>query len=562
MIIPDENNKITQSSLNTASVTIINTKDKTQKFIKLLKTKSINDSCLITMEDISSSIFSKQELVTQSKYLTAINNISNLLIANQIIPYSEIFKIIKKTIEISHVDLIKCHNIDGHKNIGKFVEWDNNILPKDQHYSNILNVKQIAPNWYKKIREVDYFHGSVNDFFAPEKTFLNKYGLKSIFVHAIKIDSEIYGYLVFSCKKEERIWLDRETILIQTIANNLTKSIKQRLMNTELDNSKSSYFELFKNSSSGIVIFNENGRIENINPKAEDFFEKNNVDVIGKTAQSLTNEKQIIKGIIDSIKYCNTMNLSKNMDIILEKNNKIKILDLHFTKIKYFDQYCIVLYAHDITLRYKREEEIQHNLEEKQILLQEIHHRVKNNLQIISSLLNLQLNDIETEKDRTLFMDSQNRIKSIALIHESLYQSKNLSKINFRDYTAKLISRLISIYKIDKIKITYQINMPNSEFNLKKAIPCGLILDELIINSLKYAFPDNQTGNIIISLSKNKKYFKLSVYDNGIGFDSQKVIKQNQSLGFELITTLTKQLSGTYKLFNENGFGIEITFPQ
>jgi two-component sensor histidine kinase len=320
--------------------------------------------------------------------------------------------------------------------------------------------------------------------------------------------------------------------------------------------------ELFKNSSSGIIIFNKAGTIENINPTAEKMFQKKYHDIINKPVNYLINVTEIVENIQSSIKFCNTINSSKKMDIIIHSSNDLKALDLTFKKILYFDKSCVIMYAHDITLRYKKEYEIRKNLNEKQTLLQEIHHRVKNNLQIISSLLNLQMKDIETEKDKALFLDTQNRIKSIALIHESLYNSRNLSKIDFFEYTEKLISRLFTVFHIPYDTIIYKLDIPKIDINIKKAIPCGLILDELITNSLKYAFPDGRKGEIKISLKKIGSKFHLKVEDNGVGYDTDKLLKEKTTLGVELITTLTQQLKGTYKFSNQNGFSVAIDFPE
>jgi two-component sensor histidine kinase len=277
---------------------------------------------------------------------------------------------------------------------------------------------------------------------------------------------------------------------------------------------------------------------------------------------SLIDDEEVIDHISTAIKFCNSVDSSKKIDIIMGEEESLKAVNLLFQKIHYFEQNCIIMYAYDITAQYKKEYEIRKNLHEKQTLLEEIHHRVKNNLQIISSLLNFQMKDIETERDRALFLDSQNRIKSIALIHESLYSSGNLSQIDFRQYTEKLVNRLFTIFKVDGNRIKYTIDVKNFEITIKKAIPCGLILDELITNSLKYAFPNERKGAITISLKRRDHHFCICVKDNGIGFDMHALQKMNKIRGLDLISILTKQLNGECRFTNQKGFGCEIQFTE
>ena len=203
----------------------------------------------------------------------------------------------------------------------------------------------------------------------------------------------------------------------------------------------------------------------------------------------------------------------------------------------------------EIKEREKAQAQINESLQEKLVLLREIHHRVKNNLQVISSLLNLQSGYIEDQKSLEIFRESQTRVRSMALIHEKLYQSKDLNKIEFAEYINSLTKDLFSSYNIDSEKIKLKCDLEGIYLEIDTAILCGLIINELISNSLKHAFPDGRGGEVVIDLKKdaNEKY-TLFVRDNGVGFPKNLDFRNTDSLGLQLVTTLTDQLNGTIEL--------------
>src|SRR5208283_3825108 len=157
------------------------------------------------------------------------------------------------------------------------------------------------------------------------------------------------------------------------------------------------------------------------------------------------------------------------------------------------------------------------SLKEKESLLREIHHRVKNNMAVVSSLLSLQARTIRDATVRSLFEESQQRVKSMALVHEKLYQTKNLASINFENYIKSIISEIISLYRIDTSAITVEIKIEDIELDLESAIPCGLIINELLTNAFKYAFSDNRRGTISLDFTKTDNAYTLSIKDNGVG---------------------------------------------
>jgi two-component sensor histidine kinase/sensor domain CHASE-containing protein len=220
------------------------------------------------------------------------------------------------------------------------------------------------------------------------------------------------------------------------------------------------------------------------------------------------------------------------------------------------------LLTQEIDERKRVEEQIKASLKEKEVLLKEIHHRVKNNLQIISSLLKLQCASIEEKQTLAIFRESQNRIESMALIHEQLYESKDLSGIDFAKYIHNLVANLFCAYEVSTNNINFKIDISKVILDINAAIPCGLIINELIANSLKYAFPSNQKGEVGINFFSSDSKFVLAIKDDGIGFPKDLDYLNTQTLGLQLVVALTEQLEGEIELNNVQGTEFKITFSK
>ncbi len=196
------------------------------------------------------------------------------------------------------------------------------------------------------------------------------------------------------------------------------------------------------------------------------------------------------------------------------------------------------------------------------MLLREIHHRVKNNLQIISSLLNLQSRYIKDVDALDIFAESQNRVRSMAIIHEKLYNSESMSEIDFGEYISDLTESLFYNYRVNPSRISLKKNMDEIYFDVDTAIPCGLIVNELITNCLKHAFPGDDKGEICIELLKTDDKHVLNVKDNGVGFPEDIDFKNTKSLGLQLVNNLVSQVDGTIELDGSNGSSFNIIFKE
>jgi PAS domain S-box-containing protein len=219
----------------------------------------------------------------------------------------------------------------------------------------------------------------------------------------------------------------------------------------------------------------------------------------------------------------------------------------------------IIVAAHDITRQKQDEESIRASLDEKVILLREVHHRVKNNLQIIISLTNLQMRQTVDPAVKQIMAETQNRVRAMSLVHEKLYRSESLSRIDFADYTRYLATQLFSFYGTDTRRVQLDMSMGKIMVDINTAVPLGLLMNELISNALKHAFPDGREGTISISGGEEGDLITLVVRDDGIGIPVDFDWKNTSSLGMRLVTSLIDQVDGTITLDRENGTVFAIT---
>jgi PAS domain S-box-containing protein len=222
---------------------------------------------------------------------------------------------------------------------------------------------------------------------------------------------------------------------------------------------------------------------------------------------------------------------------------------------------CVIMAIYDITERRRAQSQILAALREKEVLLREIHHRVKNNLQVISSMYGRRPLILRTKKILEAFRESQNRIRSMSLIHDKLYQSRNLAEINIADYISSLVGDLCISYGVDDSHVRIKHSVADTDLNLDAIIPCGLIINELVSNAIKHAFPENRTGTILVRFDKNGDNCILSVKDDGIGFTGTSTsLEESTSMGLQLVSILVDQLEGTIQLNKDRGTEFIITF--
>jgi PAS domain S-box-containing protein len=256
----------------------------------------------------------------------------------------------------------------------------------------------------------------------------------------------------------------------------------------------------------------------------------------------------------------------KNEEVLLRKKDGAPFLG-SICAVTVKDERGIVKYfdgiVEDITERKKAEEKLKASLMEKEVLLREIHHRVKNNLQIISSLLNLQSRHILDASSLDMFQESRNRVRSMALVHEKLYRSDDLARVDFFEYVRSLGSHLFMAYGVNSKSIKMDVDVKDVFLDINTSIPCGLIINELISNSLKHAFKSRQRGKIRVVLKpQNEDKIRMVVSDDGVGLPKNLDVTKTESLGLQLVTMLIDQLHGKLVIEKDRGTCFEVVFKR
>jgi PAS domain S-box-containing protein len=319
---------------------------------------------------------------------------------------------------------------------------------------------------------------------------------------------------------------------------------------------------LLENITDAVISVNHNFVIKSWNSGAEKMYGWKANEVVGKNLKDFLKTQFINDSLSGVLKYINKHNTWLGEVLQTTKNGK-KISVLDSTSTLRDERGAISGYVsvnRDITERKQHEEKLKTSLKEKEILLKEIHHRVKNNLQVISSLLKMQSAYIKDPLALEYFKISSQRVKSMALIHEQLYRSVDLSKIDFENYIKKLSTHLYQTYGVSSSKVRFIVKVNDIMLEIDTAIPCGLLVNELISNSLKHGFPENKTGKIEVEMERTANKYVLKVSDTGNGFPENIDFQNTETLGMQLVNTLVEQIEGTIELKNDSGTEFTITF--
>ena len=339
---------------------------------------------------------------------------------------------------------------------------------------------------------------------------------------------------------------------------------KKRLAAEEtLKKSEKKYRYIVENAREGILTIDTTNIVTYLNPYLAKMLGYKGNEMIGKNLKSFLEENETISNPEGFKTYENSVK-QENKYIFKKKDDTKIYTSVESSPIqdKNNNYTGAIALITNITVQVKAENKLKSSLNEKDVLLHEIHHRVKNNMQIISSLLNLQCEFVDNKKAVNLLKESQNRVKSMAMIHENLYKSEDLTHINFSDYIFNLVSNLFFSYNIDNTQIKPILETENVNLNMETAIPCGLIISEIVSNSLKYAFPNGRKGEILISLKKIKNNYQLIIQDNGIGIPEEIEFDKLESLGLKLVFQLTTQINGKIEINRSNGTEFKILFNE
>lgn len=355
--------------------------------------------------------------------------------------------------------------------------------------------------------------------------------------------------------------LKEEKDVFKLYSERLVRKLEKKI--EELKSSEERLKILFEFAPDAYYISDLKGNFVEGNREAERIIGYNKHELIGKNflKLKLLTPGQIPKAAVELAKSVMGLPTGPTEFILNRKNGKQIILEIRTHPVTLRGQNVVLGIARDITVRKQAEEQIKASLREKEVLLREIHHRVKNNMQIISSLIRLQSRSIKDKNLSDMFNISQSRIKSMALIHESLYRSRDLASIDFSDYVERLTTHLFSMYRIKAGTIKFNMEIKDIYLDINRAIPCGLIINELVSNCLKHAFLDERKGEITLKMYEDRRNkHTLIVKDNGIGFPKGLDFRNTETLGMQLVGDLVKQLKGKIELKTEEGTEFKILF--
>ena len=409
---------------------------------------------------------------------------------------------------------------------------------------------------------------NTNGTFSPWMEEAKKYGFSSLIVLPLKMDGEVYGAMGIYADEIDA-FDPGEVKLLEELSNDLSFGLKAMRARFEkekveraLRESEAKFRSFIETAEEGVWIIDEKAKTNYVNDAMLKILGYTRNEMIGHSFFEFMDDenKNYAKKKLERRKK----GIGEKYDFKFIHKNGSSVWTIISAKPLYKNSKFIgsLGMLTDITKRKEMEEELKKSLNEKEMLLKEIHHRVKNNLMVISSLLNLQSNYIKNKEDFDMFRESQNRAKSMALIHELLYRSDDLKSIDFGDYMGTLIKDLFNTYINDPSNLKLNLDLQNIKLDINTSIPLGLIVNELVSNSMKYAFPDGREGEINISLKVEDGEYILIVGDNGVGIPDDIDFRNTDSLGLQLVINLTQQIDGEIELNKKHGTEFIIKFEE
>ncbi|MFT3930398.1 MAG: histidine kinase dimerization/phosphoacceptor domain -containing protein [Spongiibacteraceae bacterium] len=297
------------------------------------------------------------------------------------------------------------------------------------------------------------------------------------------------------------------------------------------------------------IMINQRGIIEMINMQTERLFGYERSEMLGQSIEMLLPERfRALHPQLRQSFFTETQSrpMGAGRDLYARRKDGSEFpVEIGLNPIETDEGPMVLSAIVDISDRHQKEMHIRAALQEKELLLGEIHHRVKNNLQVIDSLLDMQAARIDDPKTKEVLLDSQNRVRSMALIHQTLYQSHDFARVNFGEIVDSLVPTLVSSYGLDTDNLHLVINADAVHLPINLAIPCGLIINELVTNALKYAFPNGRAGVITVKLSPlQDERVELVVGDDGVGIPESLNVETTNTLGLQLVQLLASQVNG------------------
>lgn len=472
--------------------------------------------------------------------------------------------------EVTNVDCAYVFVFSEDSQIDNTYEWYAEDIEKPIH--NLQDIRDVVISWGReKLRNFETINiPNINDLLntaSTKKQDLTTQNIQSLIIVPIVCSGLLIGYLEFGSVKTTKTWSEDSITMLKMVGEILGNALERKHVEQALRVSEERYIRAISAGKVGIWEWNINtneiyidpnlqamlGYTEQEAPKYyDDWLQFVHPDDVESVKHALN---EYLAGMTQKYEIEHRM-LNKDGSCIWFLSRGTFLCDTQSNQ-------CFIAGSNtDITARTQAENKLKVSLKEKEILLKEIHHRVKNNLQIISSLLRLQTRYINDGHTFEIFQDSHNRVRAMAIIHENLYQSQDITKIEFCDYVKSLTNNLLRSYGVNS-DVKVHLNINKISLKIDAAISCGLIINELVSNSIKHAFRGRKQGDIYVELlEKDKNQYSLIVSDNGVGLSKDIEIHKNQSLGLQLVWNLVEQLEGMITFNTSLGTSFTITFNE
>ena len=518
----------------------------------------------IICRDITEGKLAEKQIKQRENYLIALNQAKKILLKSE---SKDIFQQFIDIIgPVSHAcrTYIFINSLDKNGKIlmNQKAEYCADGIKPEIDNPDLQNLKydDLFPRFYNVLKKGHIYKGIIRDFPKEEKEFLEIQNIKAILIIPIMSDNKFIGFIGFDNCSSEKEWSALEQNFLQATANDLAQFIEKN-KSQELLLLENKRFQTTMNAIDAVVYVADMDTYELLfmNKYAMNIMG----DVIGEKCYS-----SLQKGQTKPCDFCtNHLLLDEN-----GKPNEPYIWEFQNTKTKQWyqcsdqaiswtDGRLVKLeIATDITESIQAKGEIQKLLKEKEILLKEVHHRIKNDMNVIKSLLSIQSRRINNSEASAALQDAISRVESMGTLYDKLYKSESYHDVSTKNYLTQLIDEIFNLFP-NRQSVQIKSRIDDFSLEIKEIFPVGIILNELLTNSIKYAFPEIEKGLIQISLTKMKKHIILSYEDNGVGLPESDNVKQ-MGFGLTLIDLLTKQLNGTYKIERNNGTKFIIEFDK
>lgn len=512
--------------------------------VELRTTALENDAVQLTIHDISS-----RKLLAREQLRAQIAEETNLQLQREIIERKKVVKELQRTEKFnksiidSSLDMIIATDIDY--NINEF----NRAAEQTFGYrrEEVLG------------RHISMLYSDKQEFAKVKQRIENEGSVALDVVNRRKDRSLFISLLSASVLRNE----DGEIVGAMGVSRDITMMKKAE---EELRLSEERHRAIYDQAYIGIARIAKMGRFLLVNQRLSDMMGYSPEELYKKTFYELVLPEEVNSNLQDwdELLSGKVSNFSKEQTYVRKDGG---IINANVTVSLVRDtnntpNYFVAVFE-DITERKVNERRLQESLKEKEVLLKEVHHRVKNNMQVISSILNLQSSYVDDDKALAILSESQDRIKSMSFVHESLYQSDTLSEVNFAEYIQNISQNLYRSYNRPGGGISLRFDLDKVFINLDTSIPCGLIINELVSNALKYAFKGRENGTIAIHLKRiDEGTLELVVEDDGIGLPPDLDVENSDTLGLQLVTTLATQVDGLLEVSNDNGARFRLIFKE